>query len=463
MVAALAIFVGSPAHPEEIPAERPERVRWTAGGQVHAFLSSRIDYVGKFRTEAGAPGSGGWHAWIDSTIPVRSASGQGALVVEDLDYQARVLWRLETARIAWAPFAGARGSEEVDQAGSRLVSLAGIQIASRAPGRRVSWGLEAAAVLSDEGLEARASAAARGEWVLLARPGWDAGLCADWDGLWMSEPSEIQDDRSAGGFVRLRNQDGLTLTASATYFRGRHPLGLEDTGVLAGFEIAGGTPPPSPDAGALLHAALEAGGGNDRVRARQILDLHSSPWHILGRPWRARILADNILSAGSHNDLYYIVDGGLEAAAGTLRPGIFWHHRSGHLLGEDNSRRLSLNVVEAGLRTPGWLQGLPAAERASGGRRLEGEIRLGGVVTSEYGEHQRWSASGGIVWSLPAPWAHAVPFIGARARFGEARGWAASAGLQLPPGASIVLAAERDGQLFEPRQTVWALTAARRF
>jgi hypothetical protein len=461
--AILAALAGAPAHSEEPPVDSPARLQWRASGQVYAFLSSRIDYVGMFRTEVGAPGPGGGRAWIESTIPVLSASGRGALVVEDLDYQARALWRLEAREIIWAPFAGARGSEGVDREVSRLVSLAGIQIAPRASGRRLSWSLEAAAVLSDEGLEARAAAAARGEWLFVNRPGWSAGMLAAWDGLWVSGPSDLLDDRSAGFFLRLRDRDGLALTASATYYRGRHPLGLEDTGVLAGFEIAGGASPAHPDESAVLRAALEAGGGNDRVRARQILDLQSTPWKMLGRPWRARILADNALDAGEHNDLYYIVDGGLEAAAGALRPGLFWHHRSGHLLGEPNDLRLSLNVVEAGLRTPGWLQGIPGSERPSGWRRLEGEIRLGAVVTSEFGEHQSWSARGGIVWSLPVPWDRLSPFVGVRGTLGEVRGWSASTGVQIPPGASIILAAERDGQLFEPRRTAWTLTAARRF
>jgi hypothetical protein len=432
-------------------------------GEVSAVLSSDLDYIGVFEQVLELPSSAGvWQLGVRTAIPVISISGASAFIVEDLDYRVRICLK-RGAALAWAPFIELRGSEAVDKEGSRTIGLAGMRVGQTGSERDLEWEAEAAAVAGDAGLEARAAAALSAEWRALRRPSWEAGLRALWDGLWLRGADPTRADLAAGGFLRLRRPAALGFSLHALYFRGRHPLGLEETGVLAGIRIEDLHPRAGFDSGASFEGALAAGGGNDRVRARQLLLLSTGVFSAARPGVRFRMLADNVLLDAESPDLYYVLEGGFEAAEGAWRPGVHIHHRSGHLLGADNRRRLSLNLLELGVRSPEWAGGLPRWRASGAAGTLDYEVRAGRVLTSEFGDHQHWSARGGATWTPPGRFRRLAPFLSLCGQAGEARGWSAGAGAHGPGGAFLVLAAERDSQRIDRRDTSWTLSAGRAF
>ncbi|MEE9218822.1 MAG: hypothetical protein V3U98_07110, partial [Acidobacteriota bacterium] len=110
------------AHPAPAPA-------WSAEGTVSAFLSSRIDYVGvvRLRQFVSSP-LGRWRLGLETVVPVRSVSGRGAVIMNDLDYAAEVALERSFRGGIWSPFVAVRGSQEVDEPGSRGVLLLGLRV-----------------------------------------------------------------------------------------------------------------------------------------------------------------------------------------------------------------------------------------------------------------------------------------------------------------------------------------------
>jgi len=462
----------APATDSAAPAEAPllpqtqaasflESPHGLTEADVSLFLSSRIDYVGTLGQRVRLPGN----VWLTlrTQIPVLSASGRGELIVQDVDYRIEGAMSRRAAGVDWTPFAAVRGSENVDRPGSRGVLVAGLRAGRRDAEHRLDWRLEAAAAATDWGLEARALAGAAAEWRVMRRPGWEAGLLGEWEGVWMEGAGSPRTDLSAGGFFRPRRPSVLLPTLHARYYRGRSPLGLEETGVLIGASLSSVETGGGSQANRQLSGALLAGGGDDRVRARQVVEYSSASLARDGRPWRLRLLADNTLVDARAADLYYILEGGIETEVGTLRLGAHFHHRSGHLLGESNEQRLTLNVVELGARSPGWSRDLPSWSPQAGWRRLTYELRVGGVVTSEFGDRQRWIVRGGAVWTLPGRYRRLAPYAGLRGQLGEVREWALSGGAHTPEGFSVAVLAERDGQRIDRRDTSWTLLLGQRF
>jgi hypothetical protein len=453
-----------PAPEARTPPAAPA-ARWSGEGELYGFASSRIDYVGVFRFRALVPSAAGeWDLRWENTVPVLSTSGRGKLIVDDIDYQAEAGFARRAAATVWTPFLRYRGSAKVDRPGSAQVVVAGLRVGDLDPLRRLGWEVEAGAALADAGLEARACGAVRGEWRFSPGGRWQSGLQAAWDAIWLREPEAVRADVSAGPFLRLARPGGVQVTARAVYLHARHPLGLEDTGVLIGVQFMESAEASRRDSDARIDAALAAGGGNDRSRAQQTLEFLSSSFPLAGRRWHLRLLADNVLLDARFNDLYYALEGGIETASGPLRAGVQWYHRSGHALGGTNDRRLSLNIVEVQARSPRWHPDLPQWPGGEEGwRRLDWQASVGRVMWSEFGEHQRWSARGGARWILSGSSRRLAPYVGGRGVWGEVRGWAGSAGLLTSKGASLALAAERDSQRLDSRDTSWTLSLGRRF
>ncbi len=453
-----------PAKAAPSPSDPPAARLWSAGGEVSFFLSSRIDYVGRFDQRLSLPvRTAEWRISLSTLVPVLSATGSDERVVGDVDYRLEAALVRRSGRLAWAPFVAARGSEEVDREGWMNVVLGGLRIGRSDPRGALDWQVEAALPIAESGIRADAALAGSGEWRVVQRPGWALGLLAAWDGIWVDERERAQADVSAGPFLRLHSSADMSLSVHALYHRGRHPLGLRDDGYLVGIRFSGeGVSDPAQEK-ATIQGALSAGGGNERVRVRQALELGSAAFPGIGRPLRLRILADNVLLDTELRDLYYVLEGGVETADGSLRPGMHFHHRSGHLLGQPNDRRLSLNLVEVGVRTPGALADLPRRAPGSSGRQVSLDLRAGRVLSSDLGEGRRWTLRAGAVWSPPLAKHGPVPFIGARAQLGEGRAWAGVAGLQAAGGAIVTLTAERDSQRFDSRDTSWTLCVGHRF
>ncbi|MCZ6778352.1 MAG: hypothetical protein O7F16_05220 [Acidobacteria bacterium] len=471
-LAFLAIAGASPQRaqtdPEPPAAGAPNHERtadnlsWGVTGTVSAFLSSSIDYVAVARFSGSAPSRAGvWQVGLQTTVAVLSASGSGTMIVDDLDYVAEASLEQKQGSLIWAPLTQVRGSEQVDREGSLGVVLAGFRLARRAPEKRFAWEIEALATLNDWGIDTHGALKASGKWRVHRGARWVIGLKGAVDSLMLNSADDaIKSDLMIGPYLQLHRPRGMRLSFHALYYRGENPLGLGDTGVLVGVRFddrsARGRDVLLPS----LRAALAVGGGDDGVRARQVLDLTSTSFQLFGNPWRARLLADNTLVDSNLNDLYYIIVGGIERSTGSVLPGLSFYHRSGHLLDQPNDRRLSLNVVEVGFRTPGWEADLPAWPSS---QRVAGEVWLGGVVSSDFGEDQNWSARAAAQWILPGNWRRAAPFIGGRVQQGEVEGWAGQGGWVTPRGLSLSILAERDSQRLQSPDTSLTLLLGRRF
>ncbi len=435
---------------------------WGVTAGVSAFLSSNIDYVGLARFYGNAPSRAGvWQVGLQTRVSVLSASGSSTMIIDDLDYIAETSLERKLGSLSWAPLTQVRGSEQVDREGSLGVVLAGFRLARRAPEKRFSWEIEGLATLNDWGIETHGAFKASGEWRAVRGARWLIGVKGAVDSLMIdSADDSIESDLMIGPYLQLHRPGGMRLTFHALYYRGENPLGLEDTGVLAGVRFEDGSAKGRDALLPRLRAALVAGGGDDGIRARQVLDLTSASFQVFGNPWRARLLADNTLVNTELNDLYYIIVAGIERSTGRVLPGVSFYHRSGHLLEQANDRRLSINVIEIGFRTPGWEADLPAWPSS---QRISGEVWIGGVVSSEFGEDENWSARAATLWILPGNWQRIAPFIGGRLQRGEVEGWAGQGGWVTARGLSLSILAERDSQRLQARDTSLTLLLGRRF
>jgi hypothetical protein len=437
------------------PAAEPSTP--SAGGGLAWFFSDDLDLVGAMRARVplGALGDSESFVALEAVTAIEKSVGNFTFDVRDLPYAARA----GASRGAWTVFGGVRGVEGVDADDARRLTLAGA--AWVAPGWTWSEGrgflesrIELAAVVDSRDVSGDADGSVE------ARVGWRPGRVAwalDLRANALLDGTRAQTDLEGGPRLILALGEARTFSLFAHALRSRHPLGLRESGVLVGFEatedgLARGFPRPSPPD---LRGTIAAGiGGDDRASGRLRVAILSPPW---AARWRAVLDVDaHVLTATDTGELFYLYDLGVERASGRWAAGAYLHHRSNHVLAEENPVGVtSRNVAEVGFETSGWTG--PARARA-----FDTRVRLGGLIDSSFGEATRWNLRAGARVAGPA-WGRAVPWLALDLEEGDASARRASAGIGFESGFEIRADYRREDQFFGSDDSAWTLGVAAYF
>ncbi|HEX6851474.1 MAG TPA: hypothetical protein VF139_08685 [Candidatus Polarisedimenticolaceae bacterium] len=449
IAAALLAIAAAAAAAEPAPPSSSGGLAW--------FVSDDLDLVGTMRADVPFEPLGGFEPFVSlqAVTAIEKSVETFTFDVRDLPYALRAGAR----RGAWTLFAGVRGVEGVDADDTRRITLVGA--AWEAPGRTWRQGrgfLEAraglAAVVDSRGIAADADVSLEARaGIRSGRLVWALDLRVDT----LLDGTHAQTDLEGGPRLVFPSGDARTFSLFVHGLRSRHPLGLRASGVLFGFEAAeapipGDAPRPSPPD---LRGTIAAGIGDDAHRSGRLrLAVLSPPWV---ERWRAILDVDaNVLTAADTGELYYLYDLGVERAAGRWAAGAYFHHRSNHVLAEENPVGVtSHNVAEIGLETSGWTG--PARART-----FDTRVRLGALIDSSFGDSRGWNVRAGARVAGPA-WGGAVPWFSFDLEEGDASARRAAAGLGLAGGFEIRADFVREEQFFGSDDSAFTLGVAAYF
>ena len=421
-------------------------------GSLAWIFSDRLDLIGRMAAEVPLAQAGPWRvfAGAEAVTAIEKAS-DFTFQVDQVDYAVTL-----GARRALSPGCGAveafvaeRGRQAVDTFGTARVRIAGAAWESGSY-REVfgdgGWAgrIALAGVFEDRGVDGAATADGSVRWMrrLTGRIAWSAGIEAESHALfgrdhgvdWLAGPRV---DFDLGGDRRF----GLY----AKWLSSGNPLGLETDGLLVGFDFAQGPrrgPRPVPPEIAGLVAA--GGGDGGRALARLAVRVASPPF--LGGT-RGEIEVDgNALTGPDVNDLYYYYDVGVAHPVGGWPVGVWFHHRSDHVLDQVNPSVESDNVIEAGVESSGWNRAEPGVELGRAGA-VDLRARVGWVADSSFDSEVAWHVRGGLRWSSPA-WRGVRLYASAEAERGDVEGSRYALGFLLPRGWDAAVEQRHDAALY---------------
>ena len=424
----------------------------SASGSLAWIASDRLDLVGTMEARLPIARAGRWSVFttLRAVTAIEKASSDFTFIVDQVGYTGGFgARRAIDGRGAIELLVEERGLILVDAPGRLRVRAAGAAWASgrfddpMAPG----WAVRAAlgGVFEEHGLDAAATASASLRWLSLVGSsgdtlvGFDAGgdaLIGGDGGADLSIGPRISFDlgahRAFGLFVRYLSSD--------------NPLGLGESGLLAGFDFAAGPAAGEAAAEPPEIGGLAGAGGGDDGRGFVRLALRVASPAFLAGVHAAFEIDGNVLTADDRNDLFYLYDAGFARSFDGWRAGLYFHHRSNHVLDGANAVVTSLNVLEAGIESPGWNREDPGVAIGRAGW-LDAALRAGWLIDSAFGEDTWWHARGGARWSSPAIGAsHA--FLSAEVERGDVGGSAYAIGALLPRGWDVRVEARHDEQWF---------------
>jgi hypothetical protein len=424
----------------------------SACGSLAWIGSDRLDLVGTIDAELPIATIGRWRLFssLSAVTAIEKATSDFTFLVDEVGYGALVGGRRALGEHgAVEGFVGERGAYLVDAAGHVRVRVVGAAWESeRFHGAYGPFGwsgrVAAAAVVEHLGLSASAVVTGTMRYVgaitddrrlgLGAEAGVDALIGGDGGTDATVGPRldvDLGGDRRFGLFVR--------------YLHGGNPLGLRTNGVMAGFDFAQGLFPERARAvPPEIFGRAAAGAGDGRALAS--IDLHVATPPFLGGTVAEVDVDGNVLTGSDENDLYYLYDVGFAHPVAAWRAGVWFHHRSNHVLGAYNPTITSINVLEAGITSDGWDRAEPSGWVGRAGA-IDASLRAGWLIDSSFGEDVGWHARGGVRWASPELGPVRL-YAQASLEEGDVEASAYAVGALLPRGWDLRFEARHDQQLF---------------
>ncbi len=464
----LAVLLLLAAPRGSVRAEEAPGDRITAGGSLAWMFSPDIDLLGVLRADLpfAVSGARSLYLSVDTLTAIEKASSDFTFGVHELDYAIEAGARSErpSGRVLSA-FAGRRGKELVDAAGEPFVAYAGGGIESRgfrraSWSRPLEWKADIGAVVAQRDVEAAILARGELRW-LHGGPGVAFGGDARVEAL-AGSGSGVAADLSIGPRLDVYLSGGRRVAFFVRYLRSRNPLGIEVSGVTAGFDFAEGpytgpAPRPAPPD---VSGNVAAGSGGGRSTGRLEILVASPPFK---QRYRAVMDVDsNVLTGSDTDELYYLYHVGIEREGDRHLAGVYAYHRSNHQLAHPNDTVTSLNVVETGVESPDYDRAVRRSEAPRFGS-LDFRARAGLVIQSTGSTESRWNARGGLRWSWTRTDGPAVPFVRVDGEEGQVSRLAVAAGAAFRSGDSVWVEWRRDDQYFGEEQSAWLLSAGRSF
>jgi hypothetical protein len=424
-----------------------------AEGTLAWIDSDRLDLVGTVAAELPLFTAGTWRVFASAgtVTAIEKTTSEFTFLVDQVSYSARVGARrpLE-GHGAIEVFAGEQGYVLVDSPGSARVRAAGaawetsnFHQASAAFGWSGRGSI--AAVFEHSGVDATFAATGAVRYVGQVSESGRVGLGVDAtvDALLGSDGGA---DVAIGPRLELDLSGDRRFALFVRWLHGGNPLGLKEDGLMAGFELAEGTHPvgvrsvPPEIAG-----SCAAGAGTDaRAVARLAIRVASPPF--LSGTYAEIDVDGNLLTGDDVNDLFYLYDVGVAHPFSSWRGGVWFHHRSNHVVDGANPTVTSINVLEAGVESAGWDRAEPGVPFFRAGA-IDAQLRAGWLINSAFGEDTGWHARGGLRWASP-PMGTARIYAEAGLERGDVSGSAYALGALLARGWDVRLEVRHDEQLF---------------
>lgn len=444
----------------------------TAGGRLMWIVSDELDLLGDLWVDLpfAAGSRGDVIIGIDTRTTIERSVSALTFSLRDLIYDVEVGYRGKRrgpGSLGLGFSVGQRGREHVDANGQPWVRYVGATLRSTndpllgccgpGAGRPIEGWVFAGAVVEER--ETRADAVLRG--AVRFRPAGSASsfarrlvLDARVDGL--IDGIDLAADVEIGPAIDFALGGRRRVGFFLRYLHAENPLGVGDSGVLAGFEYEGETVGRSSAFPPAIEGIVALGGGDDARLAGQFLLRFYSPTFLGAHRAVARVDA-NILTADDTGDLYYFWEVGIERPVVRSVAGVYLYHRSNHELAEPNDRITSLNVLDFGIESVGAERpGLRRPRRRSGA--VEGAAHAGVILDSSFGEDLGWHVRAAVRWSLP-PWGPIGPFVRAEAEAGDADRYTVAAGASVTATCDVEVSYRADEQYASADRSVLLLGA----
>lgn len=466
LLCAVATFGPSVAAVETGTTPPPERVT-ARGGLAWIFFSEDLNLVGDLGVDLPFFAARGddllLYLSLDTRTAIRRAISGFTFDVRDLGYVLEIGGRRSLGGGSLiSGFAGQWGKEKADAPGEPFVRYVGIGIESQGyrrqqVGRALEWWANVGAVVEDR--ETEADLAFRGEVRWLDRPRDRVSMGADLRVDVLAKASASSADVATGPRLVLVLSGDRRASFFLHYLRGRNPLGLETSGLALGFEYAEGPSPVGRASPPDIRGSLGFGAGDTRLAGR--LDLQFLSPAFWGDRRVAVEVEANVLTAEDTGELYYLYDVGLERDSPGRIEGVYFHHRSNHRLAEPGDRITSIDVIEAGVETPGWARvGVPPRSRWGS---VDVRARLGWLLDSSFGEDRRWHARAGVRLSPPRALGRVLPYVAGEAEGGDVERHAYAIGIAAPGDLDFRLEYRSDAQFFGRDRTALLFLATAGF
>jgi hypothetical protein len=439
-----------------------------AEGSLAWIASDRLDLVGTVATELPLAQVGPWRLFtsVRAVTAIERATGNFTFLVDQVSYSGLLGARRELeGRGAIEVFAGEQGIVAVDAPGSRRVRLVGAAWEShefhRASGA-FGWSGRASLAAVVDHRDVDAILVASGAVRFLGRASRNGRIAIGADAT-----TDVLFGRDGGADVTVGPRLEFDLGADRRFglfvrwLHSGNPLGLGTDGVMAGVDVAQGvrsggvrnTPPE--------FAGLCAAGAGARGRGFARVDLRAvSPPFLGGTTFEIEV-DGNVLTSGDRNDLFYLYNVGVAHPFASWRAGAWFHHRSNHVVNDQNDTVTSIDVLEVGVESSGWDRAEPGGAVGRAGA-LDAQMRAGWLIDSAFGEDARWHARGGVRWASP-PLGAARIYVSCGLERGDVSGSAYAAGALLAHGWDVGVEVLHDGQLFSVDRRARLLVATLRY
>ncbi len=460
---ALAVCAVSPAlpadDPEAAPVISPDRLDdVTATGSIAWVADDDAELLGQLEARLPFPLSARSRLFLDiSTQSVLSEGvGDFTFAVDRLNYVANfgADLRLSGRRVSF--FAGQQGQERVDTEGSGYVRYVGAGTRSLDDrGEGLYWSVDFGVVIAERAVTADA-------WLRAALrydPGAWKGFGLDFESDGLIDGGSLDADVRLGPHYLWKFAQRYQIAVYAHYMRSRNPLGVGFDSALVGLDITQlptgeGSRISPPD----ISGVVALGGGGGRAAARLAL-FFALP--VFWGGWFEIDVDTNVLTGEDVDNLYYLYNIGYERPVASFIGGVYFYHRSNHVIDAD-ARVRSINVIDVGIETEGFSK-LAVDTPTGGWGRLDGGVRLGGFLSSSFGDTPDWHALGLMRWVAPWRWGPLRPLVAIELAGGGVERRSVAVGVEGALGLGLDLQYVQDDQWFGADDTAVLLTGRRRF
>lgn len=440
----------------------------SAEGSLAWIDSDRLDLVGTVAAELPLFQAGRWRVFtaLGAVTAMEKSATEFTFLVDRVSYTARFGARVPLARGGSIEvFAGEVGYVLVDTEGRARVRIAGAAWESpsfRLASRAFGWSGRAwlAAVVEDQGIEATATAGGAVRYIARIAESGRAGFGGD-----ATVDALIGDDGGTDLTIGPRFEYDLggdrRFALFARWLRGENPLGLNEDGWMAGFEFAEGVHPEGARSVPPEIAGLAAAGAGTGSRGLARVDIRVQTPPFLAGTYGEIEVDGSVLTAEDVNDLFYVYDVGVAHPIASWRTGLWFHHRSNHIVDAANPIVTSINVLEGGVESAGWNRAEPGIPFFRLGA-IDAQLRAGWLIDSAFGEDVGWHAQGGVRWASP-PMGVSRIYAEARLERGDVSGSAYAIGALLSRGWDVRVEVRHDEQLFSADRRAHLAVATLRY
>lgn len=379
--------------------------------------------------------------------------------VFDTDYQISFGARdYFTRKIIISAFISQQGTERADAEGSPYIRFVGFSLESSdyrdfSADLGLYWYSEIGAIFNKREVDADITFKGDVRWNYLVTENVSYGLDFKFDSL--IDDFDGSHDWYLGPRLSFCPDCSHAPSIYLYYLNGGNPLGMNDDGVLLGFDYrdkkkANGFKKTLPD----IDGCIAAGAGDGREAFHFGLKLRSPNLSSQKRIRAAFEVDQHMLTDSDTGELYYFLVGGLEYPWKDLVPGAYLYHRSNHQLAEFNNRVHSRNIIEFGVSSKGWQRkevsqgiGIHVSSRKNPAL-LNFSLRGGYLLDSSYGETKRWNIRSGARLDFPLREASFSPFLAAIWEGGEVSRKEFHLGMRTPLDLDLSLVYKKDEQYY---------------